>query len=1025
MDVSAAPSVRPTMSSALERQCSLLINSNAGGGEVAELRTGLESTDVEVKLTALKRVIHLQLTGEPLPGMLMTVIRYVLPHENTHLRKMGLYFLEIVDARGDDGAMRPEMILVCNMVRNELVHANEFSRGCSLRFVCKLNDMELLEPLVPAVRQNLEHRHSFVRRNAVLAVSSIFSKFETLIPDAPELVAEFLAAETDVACQRNAFSMLCATDVDRAVAYLHEHLVAIAGWGDTMQLAALELIRRVCRMAPLEKGKYIQVIFALLSSSSAAVVYEAANTLISMSGAPTAVRAAAQAYCSLLASQSDNNVKLILLDRVSDLQAAHTPVLTEMVMDILRALSSPNADIRRKTLGLAMSLLTRRNVDEVVGVLKKELLRHAASSGPTALAASAELRGLLLRAIHTAAIRFPDAAPAAVSIIGDFLSDEHGEVAVDAVAFAREIAHSREDLRPDILRSILDALPSLGNPSVVRGGLWILGEYAESPADLKAAFQTVLQSVGRLPLAVVDDDTDPDTADGEAEAGDTDAADAEKPKKSIRRPMVLADGTYASQTMESETASAAAAKAVTTRGGSGGAGKGASSPPLRTLLINGSYFVAAAVCAALTKLALRLSAFEAAPATLRNKVRAEAMLVCASILRYGRDASAIAPIDNGAAERITACILSLTGTVASDAADTGNTENLWLDAPRAAYDAVVREKRRKEAAAAKAEALKEAVPAEEVIDFGLLRSGRRSAGNGVDEADLGEDADLNRARDGGGKGGKGGAGGFELGRVVQLTGMSDPVYAEAHVAVHEYDIMLDILVVNVSNETLTNLTVELATMGDLRLCERPQAHTLAAGARVNVRANIKVSSTETGIIFGNVVYDVAGAASASGCVILNDVHMDVMDYMRPAEVNDAAFRSMWAEFEWENKVAVTTSLTSLSALLNFIIESTNMRCLTLRGSEDDAGYLAANLYARSVFGEDALVNVSVDRGGDGRLAGFIRIRSKTQGIALSLGDKITLRQSQAQMAAASTGSGTGAGGRGASGNAMAVAAAVM
>ncbi|GAB0492308.1 hypothetical protein MMPV_003570 [Pyropia vietnamensis] len=1013
------------MSSALERQCSLLINSNAGGGEVAELRAGLESSDVEAKLTALKRVIHLQLTGEPLPGMLMTVIRYVLPHENTHLRKMGLYFLEIVDARGDDGAMRPEMILVCNMVRNELVHANEFSRGCALRFVCKLNDMELLEPLVPAVRQNLEHRHSFVRRNAVLAVSSIFTKFETLIPDAPELVAEFLAAETDVACQRNAFSMLCTTDVDRAVAYLHDHLASIAGWGDTLQLAALELIRRVCRMAPLEKGKYIQVIFALLSSSSAAVVYESANTLISMSGAPTAVRAAAQAYCSLLVSQSDNNVKLILLDRVADLQTAHTPVLTEMVMDILRALSSPNADIRRKTLALAMLLLTRRNVDEVVGVLKKELLRHAASSGPTALAASAESRGLLLRALHTAAIRFPDAAPAAVSIIGDFLSDEHGEVAVDAVAFAREIAHTREDLRPDILRSILDALPSLGNPSVVRGGLWILGEYAESPADLKAAFQTVLQAVGRLPLTAVDDDTDPDTAGGEEEAGDAEAVDVEKPKKSIRRPMVLADGTYASQTMESETASAAAAKAVTTRGGSNGAGgKGASNPPLRTLLVNGSYFVAAAVCAALTKLALRLSAFEAAPATLRNKVRAEAMLVCASILRYGRDASAIAPIDNGAAERITACILSLTGPVAPDEVDTENPESLWLDAPRAAYDAVVREKRRKEAAAAKAEALKEAVPAEEVIDFGLLRSGRRSAGNGVD-ADLGEDADLSRARDGGGKSGMGGPGGFELGRVVQLTGMSDPVYAEAHVAVHEYDIMLDILVVNVSNETLTNLTVELATMGDLRLCERPQAHTLAAGARVNVRANIKVSSTETGIIFGNVVYDVAGAASASGCVILNDVHMDVMDYMRPAEVNDAAFRSMWAEFEWENKVAVTTSLTSLSALLNFIIESTNMRCLTLRGSEDEAGYLAANLYARSVFGEDALVNVSVDRGGDGRLAGFIRIRSKTQGIALSLGDKITLRQSQAQMAAASTGSGAGAGGRGAGGNAMAVAAAVM
>ncbi len=43
----------------------------------------------------------------------------------------------------------------------------------------------------------------------------------------------------------------------------------------------------------------------------------------------------------------------------------------------------------------------------------------------------------------------------------------------------------------------------------------------------------------------------------------------------------------------------------------------------------------------------------------------------------------------------------------------------------------------------------------------------------------------------------------------------------------------------------------------------------------------------------------------------------------------------------------------------------------------------------SVFGEDALVNVSVEKKEDGKLTGYIRIRSKTQGIALSLGDRIT------------------------------------
>ena len=45
--------------------------------------------------------------------------------------------------------------------------------------------------------------------------------------------------------------------------------------------------------------------------------------------------------------------------------------------------------------------------------------------------------------------------------------------------------------------------------------------------------------------------------------------------------------------------------------------------------------------------------------------------------------------------------------------------------------------------------------------------------------------------------------------------------------------------------------------------------------------------------------------------------------------------------------------------------------------------------------QDALVNVSVEKRPDGKICGYIRIRSKTQGIALSLGDKITLKQKAA------------------------------
>lgn len=73
---------------------------------------------------------------------------------------------------------------------------------------------------------------------------------------------------------------------------------------------------------------------------------------------------------------------------------------------------------------------------------------------------------------------------------------------------------------------------------------------------------------------------------------------------------------------------------------------------------------------------------------------------------------------------------------------------------------------------------------------------------------------------------------------------------------------------------------------------------------------------------------------------------------------------------------------------HWIIPSVDSRSVL----EGECGFLSANLYAKSVFGEDALVNVSIEKQSDEKLSGYIRIRSKTQGIALSLGDKITLKQ---------------------------------
>ncbi len=158
----------------------------------------------------------------------------------------------------------------------------------------------------------------------------------------------------------------------------------------------------------------------------------------------------------------------------------------------------------------------------------------------------------------------------------------------------------------------------------------------------------------------------------------------------------------------------------------------------------------------------------------------------------------------------------------------------------------------------------------------------------------------------------------------------------------------------------------------------------------------QVTSTENGIIFGNIVYDCGGASSDRNVVVLNDIHIDIMDYIVPATCNEAEFRQMWAEFEWENKVAVNTGLTDLHEYLQSLLNSTNMKSLTpAKAMSGECGFMAANLYAKSIFGEDALANVSLEKNmakPDAPVTGHIRIRAKSQGMALSLGDKINTSQ---------------------------------
>jgi coatomer subunit beta len=496
---------------------------------------------------------------------------------------------------------------------------------------------------------------------------------------------------------------------------------------------------------------------------------------------------------------------------------------------------------------------------------------------------------------------------------------------------------------------------------------------------ISSVSETIVNAMEPLPLRI---EKAADKTEGEGDKKDG----APSTAKVTTRTVVLADGTYGTEEVregEEEVQTSQQQKS-----------------PWRDSITAGDFLLGTVAAFSITKLLLKLPQVE-------PKLMNRTLLFIASLIQFikthhmGGEVSDSLP-------RLLTCVRALTGDKSSwgageEEAKLRLKDVMVLEASQLAMSDDVEE-----------EDLK--LAPEQCIMLRQIGRDRKGV-----EAKLEDDGDLTAAMGGGGQD-DGALFADRLAKSKQLSGTQDPIYVEGFLQVQALDLMLELLLINRTGETLENVTVELSTHGELKLVDRPATLVLAPYAQATVVASIKVSSTETGIIFGYVTADRKGAVERTS-IALSEMHVDVVDYVERGWVAQLPFRTMWSEFEWENKINIVTQSTDVSDFLENLMHSTNMsivgRPLTkseernsglasvtrreriskaeareqiqqtkgIRALVDGASFVAVNLYSRSIFGEDALANVSIERV-EGKLTGSIRIRSRTQGIALGLGNSI-------------------------------------
>lgn len=210
-------------------------------------------------------------------------------------------------------------------------------------------------------------------------------------------------------------------------------------------------------------------------------------------------------------------------------------------------------------------------------------------------------------------------------------------------------------------------------------------------------------------------------------------------------------------------------------------------PPLRQYLMDGDFFIGAAVSATLTKMALRYAESHPHDAPTQNRLTTQVMLIMSSILHLGKSGFPSKPITYDDSDRIMICLRTLSERTPEAVAvflhDCRDALGKMLDAQQEEDQRVLKEKQR---ATAK-------VQPDSPVLFAQLSNGRdNQLGENVFESSLNQalagtkSAQLSDISSPNNK----------LNKVTQLTGFSDPVYAEAYVNVNQYDIVLDVLIVN-------------------------------------------------------------------------------------------------------------------------------------------------------------------------------------------------------------------------------------
>ena len=932
----------------------------------------ISSKVIPDKEEALKTILGSMVNDDNYPQDLMiNAIHHLTIVDDIKIKKLLFLFWEVIDKHKPDGSMKDEIILLCNGIRKDLDSPNEYIRGRTLRLLTKLPYKEILENVKGAVFANIKHLHPYVRSNAIMCILSFIDNFgEDIVPDSlSDDLKEIISKDTDTATRRNAYVLYSKIYPMDSLLLTKEIMEnnEISELGDLFALCIVENLRRLNKIFPQKSSNFIRLLLELSVHKSHSVLFEIGSLLLEISSNPNVISSAVNILCSLLHEERDNNTLIIILKKLYNIKSRHGEILQEQILTFANLINLNYAvELRNLSFQLIDELITESSINQV---FDKFMNIFTQLNSVNESEYTIDLKNSMLKCMLKNIIKFPNIDKIyPLFVLEKNLTFKKDKLYVYSQIFSIKqlfIVYSKADdekyadIIKEMLKKIIKLFEEIDQYEIMETCVWILANYSSEIPLLQQSFDLIMKNLGDLNFKLLEEDTIDKT-------DSINNISEDSSKRTITKTVILPDGTYGTVTEVLDVKEIKKQKEI---------------KYLRKFILETSFYFSANLVSALTNIIFKMKKlkFDKFKIYYFNTLN----IICA-ILKMN---SKLIYKDPDNTNHIKMCLKFLLSNNNKIYEEWNSYMQKYETNLKIAQD---KAKLEQELSKQKNLNYKNNQP-DDYISFrhckiydpdnpdvlednpniSINQNSSQDSDFSTEQNSVSRESDSKRRR-----------------FVEVLSGTEDPLFVESEVNIYTFDLSIDFTIKNKSKNALQNVSLQLVVPKEFSIIEKPPIFTLEPNEVVHVRSSVKFTKTINAYIFGQISFN--NFKGENSFMHLSGIFIELLSTYKE-NISDLDFRKNWSDYTWEHNVMIVSRKQKFSECVNELIEGLKMTLVSPRSLDminDEYPFMVANLYAKTKLGENALVNLSVERSKDNKIIGTCVIRSKTKDFMTGLGEKI-------------------------------------